>query len=258
MCRRSAGAGCGGSPRGGCPGAVGSSSCNARAPGCCRAPTRPSCRASTDSTFGEGETPRHLPQQRGTEPGPAAPCPAPLAVLGTKKPQHASQTHGVSVSSGEQKAFLASLKSLGAALQALPHNCAGCISLLLPVLLRAPENSPVGAPARQDCAYEADDRLSPDVTPSLRSRQRLRPGVWHRGGQGTGACFPASPKPTTEAVLPGESPHPAGPETPRGSAIRQQQVKPTRGLRCREPRCAGPQPPSTWCFRAEASVPRPR
>lgn len=215
--RRSAGEGCGGSLRGDCPGAVGSSSCSAWALECYRVPARLSCGANTDSTFGKGENPRRLLQQQGTGSGTAAPRPAPPVVLGTKKLQHTSQTHGVSVSSGERKAFLASLKSLGAAFQALPRNCAGWISLLLLVLLGVPENSPMGALARQDCAYEADERLSPDVTPSLRSRQRLRPRGLAQRWPGHRRLLSCKPQGYGQGTAPGGEPTARGAKDPQGA-----------------------------------------
>lgn len=123
-CQQSAGAGCAGNPQGGCPGAAGSNSCSAQTLGCCQALAHPSCGTSTDSAFGKGK-----PSAEGTG-HTAAPCPAPPVVLGTKRPQLPSQTN--SISSGEQKAFLASLESLGAALPASPHHFPGWIPFSCP------------------------------------------------------------------------------------------------------------------------------
>lgn len=201
--------------------------------------------------------PQCLLQQQGTGPGTAAPCPAPPVVLGTKKLQHASQTHGVSVSSGERKAFLASLKSLGAAFQALPRNHAGWISLLL-VLLGVPENSPVGALAQQDRAYEADERLSPDVTPSLRSRQRLRPRELAQRRPGHWCLLSCKPQGYGQGTAAGGEPtacgarNPQGAQRPRSSKLNRPEVSSAESHDA-----WGPRHPAPGVFERRRGLPAP-
>lgn len=107
------------------------------------------------------------------------------------------QTCSVSISSGEQKAFLERLESLGAAFQALPCNSARWVFLLLPVSLGLPKPSPVEP---QHC------RDLPTKMTNV-SHQMSHPACtegrgWHRGARGSHLLSP-SPTPTASAVLPG-------------------------------------------------------
>lgn len=101
--RPSAGAGCAGSPRGGCPGAAGSSSCSARAPRRCQGLARPSCRASTRQHLWRGRNPPTPATAAGHRAWHSRACPAPPAVLRTRKPQHTPKRAALSSALGSKR-----------------------------------------------------------------------------------------------------------------------------------------------------------
>lgn len=173
-CGEPAGGGCAGNPRGGCPGAVGSSSCSGRVP------ARPSC----------GETHREHPWARGTPRRGGLP-PSSTLVLGTGEPPAASPGPRVSMSSGERKALLASLKSLGVVSRPRPTTSQAAFSFSL---FRSA--SWQTAPRElYPCRALLIHFVSRTSKPACTTSRTVCSGDLAQGGsKGRGRCFPPSPR----------------------------------------------------------------